>query len=237
MNKLVEGYKLQIYLARHAESEGNIPRSEITGGGPGEERARHDPDLTPLGVRQAKLLAKRLSGERFDAIFASPLLRAARTARAVAAAQPGEKIKITFLRELREAGTPWSYDGSDGRELGQVCRGYAGELVSLLPGTDWEALEASDRDAAHLERAYVCARYFRETFFTGERIFVVAHGTFNTYLIRALLEMGNEQDFNFCQENTGLTKVKYFIDSGRRLSYANDTSHLYACAPGLSFSL
>lgn len=234
---MVEGYKLQVFLARHAESEGNIPRPEISGSGPDEERSRHDPDLTPLGVRQAKLLAKRLSGERFDAVFSSPLIRAARTARAVAAAQPGEKIKINFLHELREAGTPWSYEGFGRRELGNLCRGYTGDLVSLLPGADWEELEAADRDAAYLERAYVCARYFRDTFVAGERIFVVAHGTFNTFLIRALLELGNEQDFNFCQENTGLTKVKYFIGSGRRLSYANDTSHLYASAPGLTFTL
>lgn len=234
---MVEGYKLQVFLARHAESEGNIPRPEIAGSGLEQERSRHDPDLTPLGVRQTKLLAKRLSGDRFDAVFSSPLIRAARTARAVAAAQPGEKIKISFLRELREAGTPWSYEGLDSRELGRLCRGYGGELHSLLPGMDWEALEAADRDAAHLERAYVCARYFRDTFVAGERIFVVAHGTFNTFLIRALLEMGNEQDFNFCQENTGLTKVKYFIGSGRRLSYANDTSHLYTAAPGLTFTL
>ncbi|OQA69649.1 MAG: Phosphoserine phosphatase 1 [Firmicutes bacterium ADurb.Bin262] len=234
---MVEGYKLQVFLARHAESEGNIPRPEIPGSGPEEERARHDPDLTPFGMRQAKLLAKRLSGERFDAVFSSPLIRAARTARAVAAAQPGGKVDITFLRELREAGTPWSYIGLDSRELGRLCGGYGGELLSLRPDADWEAFETADRDAAYLERAYVCARFFRDTFAAGERIFIVAHGTFNTFLIRALLELTNEQDFNFCQENTGLTKVKYFIGSGRRLSYANDTSHLYATAPGLTFTL
>jgi 2,3-bisphosphoglycerate-dependent phosphoglycerate mutase len=60
---------IELWLARHAQ-----PDWEPGG------RAVDDPGLSEVGSRQAELLAKALADERFDAIYRSPIRRAAQTA-------------------------------------------------------------------------------------------------------------------------------------------------------------
>lgn len=64
-----------IYLVRHGEHQD-------------AEHGIDDGPLSPRGRRQAELLADRLSGVAFDAVWHSPLVRAAETARAVAERMP-----------------------------------------------------------------------------------------------------------------------------------------------------
>lgn len=64
-----------IYLVRHGEHQD-------------AEHGIDDGPLSPRGRRQASLLADRLSGVPFDAVWHSPLMRAAQTARAVAERMP-----------------------------------------------------------------------------------------------------------------------------------------------------
>ncbi|UJP11312.1 histidine phosphatase family protein [Microbacterium sp. KUDC0406] len=64
-----------IYLVRHGEHQD-------------AEHGVDDGPLSPRGQRQAELIADRLSGLPLDAVWHSPLLRAAETARAVAARLP-----------------------------------------------------------------------------------------------------------------------------------------------------
>jgi probable phosphoglycerate mutase len=64
-----------IYLVRHGEHQD-------------AEHGLTDGPLSPRGRRQASLLADRLSGVPFDAVWHSPLMRATQTARAVAERMP-----------------------------------------------------------------------------------------------------------------------------------------------------
>jgi len=64
-----------IYLVRHGEHQD-------------AEHGLVDGPLSPRGRRQAALLADRLSGVPFDAVWHSPLERASQTARAVAERMP-----------------------------------------------------------------------------------------------------------------------------------------------------
>ena len=64
-----------IYLVRHGEHQD-------------AEHGLIDGPLSPRGRRQASLLADRLSGVPFDAVWHSPLERASQTARAVAERMP-----------------------------------------------------------------------------------------------------------------------------------------------------
>lgn len=64
-----------IYLVRHGEHVD-------------AEHGIDDGPLSPRGQRQAELIADRLSGLPLDAVWHSPLLRAAETARAIAARLP-----------------------------------------------------------------------------------------------------------------------------------------------------
>jgi len=79
--------KHRVVLARHAQSEGNAL---------GVLQGQSDYALSARGVEQARALARRWSDERrqFDAIIASPLMRARQTAEIVAAALGGLPVEI-----------------------------------------------------------------------------------------------------------------------------------------------
>ncbi len=228
---------LQIYLTRHGETWGNLP--SLQNDDEMKQRTeyeKHDPELTPLGLKQVQLLGKRLSLKRLDAIFSSPLIRAVATARETSALQPGGAVPVELINDLREAGTPWDYQGYPLEELKKRYPCVT-SLESIRNAPYWAALETEDSREAYMKRAESCVALFRSRFQNGESIFVVAHGTFNTYLTRAALGLNNSNDFNFCQENTGLTKIKYFLDGKARLSYSNETSHLFSEMPGITFTL
>ena len=53
---------MELIIARHGESFGNIVNYDCP-----------DPELTPTGVRQAELLAKRLADENFDIVLLQSL--------------------------------------------------------------------------------------------------------------------------------------------------------------------
>lgn len=230
-------YKLQLYLTRHGETWGNLPPLPESELNPEIHGTRHDPELTPLGRHQAQLLGERLRVVRFAAVFSSPLIRAVGTAYETTVRQLGEPVPIEIIPDLAEIGTPWNYEGVPFKKL--QCRyPNAGNCPNYQKASaDWDALEAENKEEAYLLRAKNCITYFRNRFQNGESIFVVAHGSFNTFLTRAALGLSNQSDFNFCQENTGLTKIKYFLDDTVRLSYSNDTSHLYAENPQITRTL
>ncbi|MDR6868657.1 putative phosphoglycerate mutase [Microbacterium resistens] len=73
-----------IYLVRHGEHQD-------------AEHGVDDGPLSPRGRRQAELIADRLSGLALDAIWHSPLLRAAETARAIAERLPAVPAQPSAL--------------------------------------------------------------------------------------------------------------------------------------------
>ncbi len=81
---------MEIVLVRHGE-----PHWEPGG------RAVDEPRLTELGYQQARLVAEALGGESFDAVYTSPLRRAAETARPVIQALGAQPIVQPWLAELR----------------------------------------------------------------------------------------------------------------------------------------
>ena len=228
---------LQIYIARHGESWGNVHFAEGEEPEYKNEHERLDPELTPLGVEQAALLGERLSGLRFDAIFSSFLVRAIGTAHEVWTRQVKPAAEIEVLRDLVESGTPWDYAGYPVKTIKERFPEVKSVEFLGLDEEEWGRFEREEPHESRLERARLCMNYFRSRFEKGENIFVAAHGGFNTYLTKAALGLTNENDFGFCQENTGLTKIKYYVDGRVRLSYANDTSHLYEKMPGVTFTL
>ena len=63
----------------------------------------------------------------------------------------------------------------------------------------------------------------------SSNVVIVAHGMFNTYLILAATGLGLIPNFNFSQDNTGVTLIRYLYEDGvkkTKLTYVNDCSHL-----------
>jgi len=82
--------RVEIVLVRHGE-----PDWEPGG------TAVDQPVLTPLGHEQARRAAKALAGERFDAVYVSPLPRASQTAEPILEALGVEGVECPWLAELR----------------------------------------------------------------------------------------------------------------------------------------
>lgn len=75
----------QVYVIRHAQSEGNRRVEQGLDRLPKTELGSH---LTTLGVEQAQALATELASVPFSAIYCSPLHRALQTARILKSARP-----------------------------------------------------------------------------------------------------------------------------------------------------
>jgi broad specificity phosphatase PhoE len=112
-------------LARHGES---------TYVAEGRFQGRHDPPLTELGERQAALVAKRLADRDAGTplplppgppagVWHSPLMRAAQTARAIAAAQPGAVLLHATVDLTEIAQGEW-----EGQLLADVKARWSREL-------------------------------------------------------------------------------------------------------------
>jgi broad specificity phosphatase PhoE len=101
---------LTAYLVRHARSVGNSS---------GRVQGWLDLPLDDLGRRQAERLADRFRGWRFDALYSSPLARAADTARAVAAVTGTDIHYDPRLREYNMG----AFTGMTGEEIQSFLSG------------------------------------------------------------------------------------------------------------------
>jgi len=81
-----------IFLVRHAEPLGIDQQKRYLG--------QQDPDLSPLGIRQAEKLCQALQGYPVQSVFTSDLLRAARTAALIAENHYCKLEKISEFREI-----------------------------------------------------------------------------------------------------------------------------------------
>ncbi|MFN3814470.1 MAG: phosphoserine phosphatase PspA [Aquificaceae bacterium] len=82
---------VKLILVRHAESEWNPE---------GRYQGLLDPDLSERGRMQAKLLAEKLSKEKIDVIYSSPLKRTYYTSIKIAEPKKLDVIKDERIREI-----------------------------------------------------------------------------------------------------------------------------------------
>lgn len=95
--------------------------------------------------------------------------------------------------------------------------------IKIMP--DIYEVENETQDEAYI-RAKKAIEEIRNSFANDARVIVFAHGTFNNYLINAAIGFPVRDDFNFCQENTGLTCIKFLYDGKIKIEFANDYCHL-----------
>jgi probable phosphoglycerate mutase len=185
----------EILLVRHGESREQS----------GQTSDGVDPDLSRLGERQARLLRARLAGERFDAVYVSPLRRAWRT------------FELTGI-EHRHA----RYD-SRIIEVEWVCGFYRDHIGRPPPlarpdkHAAW-AMPASERLAAFL--VDVCAGPER-------RVLVVGHQGLFRRLREAFLGFSTDAEpRGFSLDNASISTLTIDGDGRRRVRAWNDNRHV-----------
>ena len=146
-----------VLCARHAETD-------MTGTFCGHS----DPPLNASGRRQAEELAASLSGESFDAIYSSPLRRAAQTAELLGGVLRTPVSPTPGLAEIHFG----EWEGLTWQEIEQRDPGYARRWMQDFPalaapgGEPFPAFE--ERVLQQLDRFRVLAE--------DQRLLVVTHG-------------------------------------------------------------
>ena len=177
---------------------------------------RTDMPLSPAGIRQAERLRDRLALEKIDAVYASPLRRAYKTAEIIAA---GHQVAINACEDLCECNFG-EIEGLNFDEIKQRYPALAGELsrrrTGAFPGGETiEQLNA--RVLAFLKTL--------EKHRTEETLLVVAHGGPVRLLICNLLGLGLEYWIQFRIDYASLSIVETYPGMNI-LDLCNDVSHL-----------
>ncbi len=219
--------ELELYIIRHGQSQGNIER--VLDGLSHEEL--HDPRLTELGKKQAIACGERFKNIEFDAVYSSALLRAVETATEIIKKQPEEKI-LKVLPYLTEAGVSPEYSHSSFTEINKINKNAV--LADDVDPTKTLFYYNSTSDESDLfERAEKALEYIKTHQKQGEKIAIVSHAAFITYLVFSIMGYKKEcplYDLDF--KNTGVTKVTIYKKGTNKygdtvFEFINDTSHLF----------
>ncbi len=187
------------------------------------EKICDDPELSMLGHEQAERLALRMKNIHLDAIISSPHIRAVETA-AETAKLKGMEIELFPL--LFEVGTCPGYEGMGLDVLKKVYP----RITMYSDGKTYPLSVTEENTEITYNRAKEAIDRIRVRFGDDASVMLFAHGSFNNYLTNAAIGFPVRSDFNFCQENTGLTCIRFVKDNGRdktKIEFANDYCHLF----------
>ena len=225
MEKKKPVVELELYLIRHGQSQGNVgyDKENLT------PQEQHDPILTEKGVKQAQLAGKHLSEIDFNRVYSSGLLRAVRTATEILKKQPNEKPLYIFPH-LAEAGLSAEYETT----LETIHQINPTAILSPELDPETPLLIPSDNkdDAGLFRRAKFILEHLREKFNNGEKIALVCHAAFLTFIVFSIMGFTTETpfyDINFA--NTGITRVIFYKKGTNSygdvvFDYINNTEHL-----------
>lgn len=201
----------RLYVVRHAESEGNRL---------GLIQGHADYDLSETGKETAAVLAKKLKGISFDAVFASDLTRAAHTAEILASEH---KLVVKTTELLREQ----NFGAFNGQQITQ----FREELKELLE--HHESLVDEERfvhrirndiesDSEVVSRSFTFLREVALAY-AGQTVLVVSHAS---ALWKLLIHLG------FATYKTlrpgGIKNLAYFVaDSDGIEFFVRETSGIH----------
>ncbi|NMA96246.1 MAG: histidine phosphatase family protein [Clostridiales bacterium] len=184
-----------ICIIRHGQSTWNAER-RIQG--------QMDPPLSPLGKKQAGLVAKRVENEPWDALYSSDLSRASQTAEAISQCTGLKVNKDPLLREIYQ---------------GKVEGLLAKEAREKYP--DFDVPEVGRETADELRERAVKAFWKVIDSNVGKRVIIVSHGG----LIRSFLNTILESVADLHIINTSCTML-HWDGENWECDYLADASHL-----------
>lgn len=179
-----------------------------------------DAPLTPKGIQDAHMAAKKVQNVHFDQAFSSDLTRAVHTANIILKDTHNDSLDVTQLANIREAFFGY-FEGTNGPETWDtICRplGYTGIDDFLSKHTFYEA-----RDAMHAADPFKDAEdaeTFKKRILTGidqlaekandgENLLVVSHMD----AIRSLIQLLNPQIDVHLPIKNGCLNILNFTDN------------------------
>ncbi len=201
--------RTRLYIVRHGETEWNKTL---------RYQGHRDIPLSEAGRLQAAKIAKRLSGVRLHAAYASDLSRAQETARIIA---EYHGLTVKEMPELRETNFGlWeglTYSEID-QQFHETMKGwYENPRDTQIPGG--ESLgEVADRCQAGIDKI------LREN--PGKDVLVTAHGGIIRIIVATVLGMSLNDYWKIKQDNVSLNIIEFFENGRAILCLLNDTAHL-----------
>ena len=197
------------YLVRHGETAWNRD---------GRIHGHMHVGLNGQGMRQMRVLASRLAGCRFSAVYASDLSRATESAQVVV---EGHGISVETDSDLREfCYGEWeglTSEEAEARDPGAFARLMASDTDAFVAPGGEDTRQLLSRVRRFYERAI--ARHQ-----PSESVLVVAHGGSIRALLVCLLGLPDDRFWRF-RVDCGSLSVVSNHPSGRVLERWNETPH------------
>lgn len=197
----------ELILARHGQTAWNVV--EVF-------RGRADVDLDETGLKQAELLAVYLRERNIEGVYSSPLIRAQKTAAAIAAKH---KLKVIVAKELNDL----KFGDWEGKPLTEVREKYPAlftewvQTPHLVKIPNGETLD----DVTKRATAFVNDVVTRHQ----GTIVMVSHRVVHKVLILALLGLDNSHFWNVKMDTAAITTF-IFENNDWVLTEHNNTSYL-----------
>lgn len=202
----------ELIFVRHGEQHIPDPRSGPVGD-------IFDPPLTERGQDQARSVGERLSADRVDIVYASPLQRALETGRQVARHHRLEPIIIDDLREI-EVFRDIPADKSAIDFLGEGL--MLGIRERMLREKTWDVYPYSESSFAFRKRTVNAVESIIAQN-EGKRVVIACHGgVINAYVAHII---GVDYDMFFRPAHCSISVV-YSGHGVRALQSLNDVHHL-----------
>lgn len=169
----------------------------------GRAQGNTDVPLDEEGIQMAERAAERLQGEEWDVIYASPLLRAKRTAEIIGKKHPG----VDFLQDKRL-----------GEIGGGLIEGTTEDERVNKWGLDWKNQDLGfEPEDVIISRGMSFVEEIKQKY-PGKRVLVVSHGGFIRRLLSALVPTA---EFSPSIGNTSVSIVE--------LQDQENVCHLFNC--------
>jgi len=250
---------MRLYFIRHAQSADNLYVADNAGKGVKSHgldqtyfNRQADPELSEVGLKQIRALGRYVAERKQDTmpdpgspypfhddfdlthIYASLMVRTMLTANAVAEALC---IQPSVWEDIHETGGIWEPDLETGTPVGSSGknRGYFEDrfpsfvLPDALGEKGWwsRPLETGLECKARAKR--VVEELLNRHGGTGDRVAVVSHGLFYSFLMKEIMQVPSGKRVTFAMNNAAITRVD-FVNGQAVTVYMNRTEHF---PPGL----
>jgi probable phosphoglycerate mutase len=201
---------LTLYLLRHGQTP--LSREDVFCG------SGLDPELTPEGSEMARAFAERYRSGTWSAVYASPLLRTAATAKPLCDALGLEMHLRDDLKEI-------AYGEWEGQSREAVNRAHHDDYLSWLADPAWHAPTGGELAVVIARRALRVIEEIKQLFDDGN-VLVVSHKATIRIILCSLLgiDLGRFRYRLSCP--VGSVSIVEFSQHGPLLHIHADRSHL-----------
>lgn len=176
-----------------------------------------DIDLNPQGIEEAKKVAKRLSFEKIDMIYSSPLKRSLETA---------EIINETFNKKIhiRDCLKEINFGDWEGFTFDEIVSHYP-ELSEEWLSKPADMRPPNGENFRDLQERAINVLHEIYDINKGKNVLIVTHGGLISVLVCHILKINIEELWKFISSNTGITILEE-LDNELILTTFNEHGHL-----------